>query len=254
MDEKVSQKVGGGAVDTSLVSYCQTVTKPTGDNSPVEPDLLGCPNMSEFVLISQSTGNMVPARCGRLSCWYCCRVNAKKRSLAIAYSGPEREVTLTLVGDSWDQVRDRMKNLRHRLRKEIPEFEWVWHVEQNPKHTGHHVHAWQRGSFVPQKLLSSTARGLGMGSVVHVSKLRSVGAASRYGLKGLTYGLKGVLAENEGASYLDANGSRLTHQSRGFFASPQGEKLAVREAERQAATVAAGEQKDLGPWVLMRSA
>lgn len=254
MEQKATENGGPEGAPTSLVSYCQSVTKPTGDNSPIEPDRLGCPNMAGFVLISQSTGNVVPARCGRLACWYCCRVNAKKRSLAIAYAAPEREVTLTLVGDSWGQVRDRMKNLRHRLLKEIPSFEWVWHVEQNPKTTGHHVHAWQRGSFVPQKLLSSTARGLGMGSVVHVSKLRSVGAASRYGLKGLTYGLKGVLAENEGASYLDVNGKRLTHQSRSFFASPTGEKLPVREAERQAGMLAAGQQKDEGPWVLMRSA
>lgn len=244
----------GGA--SSLVSYRQSVTSSEAQNPDdcgPEPDKLGCPNMQGFCMVSQSTGAVVPARCGRLSCWYCCRVNAKKRALAIAYARPEREVTLTLVGESWPQIRDRIKNLASLVRKEVGACEFVYHVERNPQQTGQHVHAWQHGNFIPQRLLSATARKLGMGQVVHVSRLRSVGAASRYGLKGLTYGLKGVLAEQEGSAYLDANGKRLTHQTRNFFRSPQGGKLPVREAERLAAA-AANAGGDQGPWVLIRSA
>jgi hypothetical protein len=209
--------------------------------------------MQGWLMVSQSTGAVVPARCGRLACWYCCRVNAKKRSLAIAFARPEREITFTLVGDSWPQIRDRMKNARSLLKREVGEFEWVWSVEENPNANGHHVHGWQHGSYTPQKLISATAKKLGMGEVTHVSKLRSVGAASRYGLKGLTYGLKGVLAEEEGEKYLGLNGKRLSHQSRNFFRAPEGGKLPVREAERLAAA-AANSGGDQGPWVLMRSA
>lgn len=253
MAENASEKGRPEGVPTSLVSYYQSVSPATGDNSPVEADSLGCPKMSGWVVVSQSSGQTFPARCGRLACWYCCRVNAKKRALAISYSRPEREVTFTLAGNEWQQIRDRMKQAALKIRSEVGSLEWVWHVEQNPKFTGHHVHAWQRGSFVPQKLLSEVAVNQGMGRVVHVSKLRNVGAASRYGLKGLTYGLKGVLAENEGESYLGLNGKRLTHQSRGFFASPTGDRLAVRDAEK-AAVATANPQEDVGPWVLMRSA
>jgi len=253
MAEKVSENGHPGGVPTSLVSYYQSVSPPTGDNSPVEPDVLGCPKMDGWIMVSQSTGQTFPARCGRLGCWYCCRVNAKKRSLAIAYARPEREVTFTQVGDDWQQVRDRMKQAALKIRREVGNNEWVWSVERNPKQTGHHVHAWQRGAFLPQKFLSEVASNQGMGKVVHVSKLRNVGAASRYGLKGLTYGLKGVLAENEGELYLGLNGKRLTHQSRGYFASPAGEKMAVRDAEK-AALAAANPQEDAGPWILTRSA
>lgn len=256
MEQKASENGRPEGVPTSLVSYYQSLTNSEGKNpedSGPEPDKHGCPNMQDWCMVSQSTGAVVPARCGRLGCWYCCRVNAKKRALAIAYARPEREVTLTLVGDSWIQIRDRMNNLRYRVRREVGDFEWVWHVERNPRETGQHVHGWQHGNYVPQKFLSETARTLGMGSVVHVSKLRSVGAASRYGLKGLTYGLKGVLAEQEASEYLGINGARLTHQSRSFFRSGEGGKLPVREAERLAAA-AANEKGDQGPWVLMRSA
>lgn len=245
-----------GGARTSLVSYHQSVTQPKAqnpDDSGAEPDTHGCPNMQGWLMVSQSTGAAFPARCGRLGCWYCCRVNAKKRSLAIAYARPEREITFTLVGDDWQQVRDRMKNARALCRSEVGAFEWVWSVEKNPGGTGHHVHGWQWGAFVPQRFLSGVARKLGMGEVVHVSRLRSVGAASRYGLKGLTYGLKGVLAEKESAGYLDLNGARLTHQSRSFFRGADGCKLPVREAERLAVEVA-NKGGDPGPWVLMRDA
>lgn len=255
MEQKASGEGRPEGAPTSLVSYHQSVTLPEAknpDDSGPEPDKLGCPNMQGFFFVSQSTGACFPARCGRLGCWYCCRVNAKKRSLAISFARPEREITLTLVGDSWPQIRDRMKNARALFQREVGAFEWVWHIEENPGENGHHAHAWQHGNYIPQGLITATAKKLGMGKVTHVSKLRSVGAASRYGLKGLTYGLKGVLAEEEGEKYLGLNGRRLSHQSRSFFRSPEGGKLPVREAERLAAA-AANAGGDEGPWVLVRS-
>lgn len=256
MTQKATPEGGPAGAASSLVSYCQSLTRPEAQNPDdcgPEPDKLGCPNMQGFFFVSQSTGAIVPARCGRLACWYCVRVNAKKRALAIAYARPEREITLTLVGDSWPQIRDRMNNARSLLRREVGTVEFVYHVEENPAGTGHHVHAWQHGNYIPQKLLSATARRVGMGEVAHISKLRSVGGASRYGLKGLTYGLKGVIAEQEGEKYLGLNGKRLSHQSRSFFRSSEGGKLPVREAERLAAA-AANSGGDQGPWVLIRSA
>lgn len=209
--------------------------------------------MAGQMMLSLSTGVMFPARCGKLACSYCLRANSRRRALAIGYAQPEREITFTQVGDSWLTIRDRMNRLSYGIRKEVKQSEWVWHVEQNPRGTGHHVHAWQKGSFIPQKLLSELAVTQGMGRVAHVSRLRHVGKAAGYGLKGISYGLKGVEAKDEGWAYLSANGNRLTHQSRGFFTSPEGEKLGVRGAER-AATATDDMGRDRGPWVLTRSA
>lgn len=238
---------------SSLVLYRQSLAPPTGDDAGVLPDPVGCPAKVGFFMMSQSTGAMFPARCGRLACTYCLRRNASRRARAISYAAPEREITFTQVGDDWPTFRDRMNRVAYGIRKEVGRSEWVWHVEQNPKGTGHHIHAWQKGSYVPQRLLSSLAVTEGMGRITHVSKLRHVGKAAGYGLKGLSYGMKGLEADEQGALYLGLNGRRLTHQSRGFFTSPDGEKLGVRGAEKAAAaTDELG--KDVGPWVLIRSA
>jgi hypothetical protein len=222
------------------------------DESDIQPDPTGrCPNSAGLWLASQSTGAMYPTRCGRNHCGYCLRVNAYVRALAIEYAAPTRAILLTQVGEEWSQVRDRMKRLRYALGREVGPFEWVWHVEPNPKGTGHHVHAWQRGKFVPQTLLSKLAASKGMGAFARVNAIRSVKGSSSYGLKGIGYGMKGV--DHQGVEYLTTNGRRLTHQSRGYFVSSDGESMGVKGAER-AAKLLAGGIRDEGPWVLMRVA
>jgi hypothetical protein len=229
---------------SSLALYRQSVT--SQDPDPV-PDSQGCERMRGWMMLNLETGLVAPARCGRNACAYCLRANTRRRARAIAWAAPDRAVLLTLVGDNFPQVRERMKVLRYRLAKEVEDVRWLWHVEPNPEGTGHHVHAWQRGSYLPQRLLAEKSRSVGMGSVAFVNKIRSNRGASAYGLKGLTYGLKGVEAEDEGQTYLRENGYRLTHQSRGFFRSVDGANMGVRAAEK-AATGAEGS----GSWVLVR--
>lgn len=208
-----------------------------------EPDPHGCEYMAGWAFLNALTGETVPARCGRNRCAYCLRVNARRRARAIAWAGPERAILLTLVGDDWQTVRPRMYRLRYRIARAAGLCEWVWHVEPNPKGTGHHVHAWQHGAFVPQDVLSRLADEVGMGRFVRINRVRSRVGASAYGLKGLTYGLKGVEADDEGTAYLRVNGYRLTHQSRGYFRG-----LRVRDAER----VASGIDEE-AQWVLIRA-
>lgn len=248
------QESGGEAVAASLASYRQSVSMTDEGETDIQPDPAGgCPKMRGLLLVSETTGAVYPVRCGRNMCTYCLRVNARVRALAIEYGAPTRAILLTQVGEEWDQVRDRMKRLRHKLAREVKSFEWVWHVEPNPRGTGHHVHAWQRGSFVPQSVLSSLAASEGMGEFARVNAIRSVKGSSSYGLKGIGYGMKGIEAQDQGDTYLRTNGRRLTHQSRGFFVSASGESMGVKGAEK-AAKRKAGGIRDEGPWVLIRSA
>jgi hypothetical protein len=212
-----------------------------------EPDRIGCMNMRGRSFMNLDTGQIVPARCSRLRCSYCLRVNSRKRALAIAASAPERAILLTQVGNDWQSVRDRMKQLRCDVAAEVGAFQWTWHVEPNPQRTGHHVHAWQHSAFVPQRLLSSRAAGVGMGGFARINRIRSVAAAGSYGLKGISYGLKGVEAEDEGLGYLVDNGWRLTHQSRGFY-RVGGVPVNVKAAERAAV---GSLQAVPGRWVLV---
>jgi hypothetical protein len=175
------------------------------------------------------TGEVKPVPCRRLTCPPCLRKAAWRRSLAIKYSRPERFLTLTLAGDEWQTIRGRMKRLRHDLEQQLGHVEWVWNVERNPKGTGHHVQAWQRGDFLLQADLSRMAQRRGFGKRAHITRWESGGES---------YALKEAYAVKEAGTaehFLAMNGKRLTHQTRGYFGQP------VREAEKAAVLAHLGE-------------
>ncbi len=159
--------------------------------------------------------------------------------MAIVHVRPERFITLTLVGDEWQTIRGRMYRLRHDLAQEVGGVEWVWTVERNPAGTGHHVHAWQRGRFIPQRRLSALFSRRGLGARVDIRRWESGGEG---------YGLKEAYAVKDAAEagyYLAMNGKRLTHHSRGFF--PDG----VKDCEK--AALAARFGCEPSPWQLVET-
>jgi hypothetical protein len=160
--------------------------------------------------------------CRRLTCAVCLRKAAWRRSLAIKHSRPERYITLTLAGDDWQTVRGRVKRFRYDIVRELGQVEWVWNVERNPKGTGHHVQAWQRGDFLSQAELSRMATRQGFGKRVWIERWKSGGES---------YALKEAYAVKDAAGagyFLGMNGGRLTHQTRGYFGMP------VKAAESEA--------------------
>ena len=244
-----------GAFDSSRseVSLSLPITTNRSPENDPEPDENpigeGCPNTRGMMFVNDATGVMIPARCRRNACGYCIHGNARQRARAIAHSKPERAILLTQAGDDWQTARARMKDLKYDLQRQLASaFEWVYHVEPNPRGTGHHVHAWQRGTFIPQTVLSDLADSAGFGPFARISKIRSVADASNYGLKGLGYGLKGIREVESRSAYLIANGKRLTHQSRGFFLDSDGIPAPVRDSERAAASTG---REDIGTWHLV---
>jgi hypothetical protein len=153
---------------------------------------------------------------------------------------PERFVRLSLVGNEWQTVRERMKQLTFELRRACAgSWEWAWVCEVNPKGTGRHVHAWQRGEFVRQKALCALADGCGMGYNTDIRVWKPQGELSAaYGLKGLMYGAKAGAAE-----VLAANGGRLIHASKGYFLDGDGRPCGVKKARSDWAGLR-GEQRD----------
>lgn len=219
---------------------------------PGQESLTRCPAREGWYFFDYVTGVSTPATCGRNGCAYCVHRNARRRAAAIAYAAPEREVTLTQVGNDWATIRYRVNKVCELLRREGLTVLWDWHVEPNPKGTGHHVHGWQKGSYLPQALLSEVAEKAGCGRVTHVSRLRDVAKAGTYGLKGLAaagYGLKGV---SDPAEYLTNNGGRLSHHSRGFYLSPSGATIGVRLAEKLGVRALYGQDDEEHSWTLVR--
>lgn len=171
-------------------------------------------------MVHLRTGEIRALGCGLLRCDRCVTRMAWRRGLAIAHSRPQRFVTLTDVGPTWQVVRARMNRLRLALDDVSEGWQWVWSVEENPGGTGHHVHCWQRGRFVRQQTLSRLASSKGMGSVVDIREWRaSATNATAYALKSITYGVKGSAVDGQADRFLAINGHRLTHQSRGWWPS-----------------------------------
>ncbi len=247
---RVSDALGGARSAAPLSLPITTKRSPDAGFDPgLDQGRKSCPDTRGMIFVNTVTGEMVPARCRRLACAVCSLLNARSRARAIAFSKPERAILLTQVGSEWQQIRPRMARLKYELQERTNcSFEWVYHVEPNPKGTGHHVHAWERGAYIPQKTLSAAADSVGMGAFARINKIRQVEKASSYGLKGLGYGLKEFEAAESRSAYMLANGRRLTHQSPGFFVDSEGNSVGVRVAEREAASSG---REAVGTWVMM---
>lgn len=192
-----------------------------------------------MVLLNTATGEVRPLGCARLRCDDCRPRLCWRRGLAIAHAAPERFCTLTRVGGDWQTVRNRMKRIRHHLIADGFRWEWVWSVEPNPKGTGRHVHAWQRGTYVPQQALADAATREGCGRVVDIRAWRKGSdAATAYALKSISYGTKGAMGVDP-AGFVAMNGGRLSHQSRGWWTVG-----GARDQEREAIRAFFGDSTD----------
>jgi hypothetical protein len=208
-------------------------------------------------MLNVSTGEVFPARCKANFCGWCGPLNASLLGGAIALARPERAILLTDVGNDWQTVREGMKQIAYRVRRDTgASLNWCWHVEPNPKGTGQHAHAWQWGDFLPQRALSAAAGSVGMGKVAFVNRVKSKpGQAMGYGMKlaGVAYGLKLAQAEATMKVYREANGNRLVHASRGFWRGEDGKPYAgQREAMSAWASRNRTASDNQGEWVLVR--
>lgn len=219
----------------------------------VPPGRPRCPRKLGWALVSLDSGQVVPAACRANLCGYCGPYNARLIGGAITLATPERFGTLTQVGNDWQTVRARMKRVAYDLRAAVPDWSWCWHVEPNPRRTGHHVHFWQRGGYVPQRLLSAVADRRGCGGVADVRAWKMPShAGTNYGVKmaGVAYGMKMADASASQVAYLAANGGRLVHASRGWWRDNIGKACGQREG--MAAWAAESGDSWGERWVLVR--
>jgi hypothetical protein len=204
-----------------------------------------CPRKLGYVLVSQATGQTIPAYCDANSCDYCAPRRASIVAKAISLSMPERAVRLSKLTGEWQRDRRRINKTVERLRERGYKVEWAYHLEENPRETGFHAHAWQHGDYVPQDELQDVCRSAGLG-IPFINRMRQRTGRSggvSYGLKGVRYGMK----SEDLSGFLDLNGGRLVHATRNFWRDGvDGERLTLESARALVRTPG----EDPGPWSL----
>ena len=212
---------GGGS--PSLALKCKSVP---------ENQALRCFRNRGWVLVGQVSGEIIPARCQASFCPWCGPLRAREVAGAIGLAEPERLVRLSGLRASWRENSWRIRQVVEEIRAAEYVFEYCVHCEWNPKETGYHAHLYQVGCYVPQAFLQSSCVRHGLG-YPDIRKFTARGGPSEtYGLKlaGLDYGVTLSKREECLERYLEVNGGRLSHQSRGFFRDASGKSCGLTEA------------------------
>lgn len=134
-------------------------------------------------------------------------------------------MTLTQAPDDWQALRQRVRTLTMRLRRDGYRTEWAWTVEHGSKSGMVHVHALQHGSYVPQRALEAL-----WGRRVDIRAIKGSQRVVNYAMKEAQrvagYSLKGT--HQDLLTHLERNGGRACHYSRGYL---RGERLRDVEAK-----------------------
>ena len=205
--------------------------------------------------MDRKTGEWMYARCSANTCGYCLPRNVSERAMAVAYAMPERWIRFSLVGEDHQTRRARMYRLLYGIKQAGYRTEWCWYVEPNPKGTGHHIHVHQHGDYLPQRELVDLADGVGFGRNTWIRPWRAdTRSQHAYAMKDAAgYGMKDAASRDERAAvYLEVNGGRLHHHSRGFFRHPDGTHIGNVKAAVKAARGA--RRTSEADWVLVRDA
>jgi hypothetical protein len=220
------------------------IVHPEQDQADEPERLTVCPNTKSpnRGFKSVSSGRIVPMSCKSNACAFCGPRKAGSIARAIALAEPERAIRLSLVPSEWAPARRAVNRLLEYVREAGYSIEMAWHLEPNPKGTGAHAHCWQHGDFIPQRQLQELSHRAGLG-IPYIERVRSQtgrGAAVGYGLKGMGYGMKAA----DQAAYLDLNGGRLVHATRGFWRDGKGGSTLTLGAARRVVR----NEGDPGPW------
>lgn len=161
-------------------------------------------------LVNTTTRERIGGRCKAYRCAYCGPRKLKYLELCLCAAMPERFLTLTLAPEDPTQRRKQVAWLMQSVRRGGRRCELAWCTERNPKGTGFHIHALQKGDFIPQRELQAKWGG----RRVDIRQVKSVGSGVQ------SYMLKVQAGAIRAAGYtLKAQEGRLrpVNTTRGFF-------------------------------------
>lgn len=204
------------ASPSSLDVYRQTI-----------PGQKSCPRADHWYF-NAATGEKQPGRCRRQTCLFCVPLEAWWKAKIISHGGdgpPQRLVTFTQAPENWDTLRQKVAKLTHTLRhKHGLDWEIAWTVELT-KQDVPHIHALQKGSYVPQALLQDA-----WGAIVDIRAIKSdrsavAGYALKEAMKVAGYATKEANTAEGALAHKALNGNRLVHLTRGYLGGHRSEEV-----------------------------
>jgi hypothetical protein len=180
--------------------------------------LFFCPNpwAIRHVFINQDTGEVVRARCNRWDCLYCGPRKVDQWRQLVKAAEPTLFLTLTKAGKTVEEAARALTTflqyLRRRSKGRGPnrigareaysiEYFAVLERHQDFEENGFHWHLLIKGAeFIPHEVLKEAWRSArhGVAYIVHVEAVRKpqvIGYVTKYLMKSLTRGEKGVRQE-----------------------------------------------------------
>lgn len=210
-----------------------------------------CPHRPTGMVVNRATGVLATPQCRRLRCPSCIVPRAIQVGQAIALANPNLWITLTEVGETWPEVQHGMKMFKQRLRRLGVDGHFAYNLE--PSRDGSsHAHLWWRGEAVDRPTIKTAAASGKFGTYSEIGT--AFPAARAYSRPIIEYGLKNILKGRPPAptelwpaaqDYLDRNGGRLVHSTRGFWLDHDGLPSTLTAATRSAPA-------NPGPWLFVQ--
>jgi hypothetical protein len=203
------------------------------------------------MIVNRRTGVLVTPQCRRLRCPSCVVPRAIGVGQALALAQPNLWITLTEMGATWPEVQHGMKMFKQRLRRMGVTGDFAYNVERSDDGSNH-AHLWWRGDEVTRTAIQVAAASGRFGQYAEVGT--AFPAGTYYARPTIEYGLKDILHGRPAAptelwpsalDYLDRNGGRLVHSTRGFWLDSSGNRTTLAEATR------AAHGTDAGAWLYL---
>jgi hypothetical protein len=149
-----------------------------------------CPTpIRSKAFLNKKINQLLPIACRRWTCPVCGPAKAHRLGHLAGLNGPERFITLSAASDSVRGAYEALRRLSRLLRRRGYIWEYLA-VPERHQNGLYHLHLLQKGSFVPQKVLSQMAERSGMGRVVWIERIKGsehgVNAAPKYLVKYMT--------------------------------------------------------------------
>ena len=204
-----------------------------------------CSRRPGWLVCDQSDDLRVPLTCDAYRCPDCGPRKAFRAAVIASWAIREsvpfvdsrgrelrgRFITLTQAAEDWQRRRGQVRDLRRRLTSDGYRVDWAWTTEKGKRNGMIHVHLLQHGDYISQGELQDAWGGRRV-DIRAIDGGNVAGYVTKDALSVAGYVVKGRTAHFGMGPFLDLNGGRAMHWSRGFLHGLTKREASKRVSER----------------------